>query len=182
MDAGLTAAAPPDAAAARLGLDEAREIAVGLVTVVLFMTVLVASYLGLGAPTGGPGYLVHATFNRVDGLAVGDSVEVGGVPIGRVDAMTLEPNFRARVTLRIEADVPLPADTSVAIQTDGLFGGKSVELDPGGDERLLQAGDVITFTQDSLVVSDLLELIIAEGRAQRAAAASGAGASSGEPQ
>ena len=176
MDAGLTAAALPDAASAqRLGREEVREIVVGLVAVVLFMTILIASYLGLGASASGSGYLVHAAFNRVDGLAVGDSVEVGGVPIGEVEAMALAPNFRARVSLRIDADLSLPADTSAAIHTDGLFGGKSVVLEPGGDEQLLKPDDVITFTQDSLVVSDLLELIIAEGRAQRAAAGVGEG-------
>jgi phospholipid/cholesterol/gamma-HCH transport system substrate-binding protein len=65
--------------------------------------------------------------------------------------------------------VRIPTDTSVSIQTDGLFGRKFVVLEPGGDDTMLADGGVITFTQDSLIVGELLDLIIAEGRAQRAA-------------
>jgi phospholipid/cholesterol/gamma-HCH transport system substrate-binding protein len=64
--------------------------------------------------------------------------------------------------------VRVPTDTSVSVQTDGLFGGKFVLLEPGGDESMLADGDTITYTQDSLIVGELLDLIIAEGRARRA--------------
>ena len=72
--------------------------------------------------------------------------------------------------------MPLPTDTSAAIHTDGLFGRKFVVLQPGGDETMLKDDGVITFTQDSLIVGELLDLIIAEGRAQRAAEQSPEGA------
>jgi len=61
----------------------------------------------------------------------------------------------------------LPIDTAAAIHTDGLFGSKFVILDPGGDEKTLEDGSAIEFTQDSVVVSDLLDLIIREGKAAR---------------
>jgi hypothetical protein len=38
---------------------------------------------------------------------------------------------------------------------------------------MLQDGDTITFTQDALIVSELLELIIAQGKAARTEAAQG---------
>ena len=62
----------------------------------------------------------------------------------------------------------LPLDTSAAIHTDGLFGSKFVVLEPGAEEDVLQSGDEFTYTQDAVVVSDLLDLIIAEGKAARA--------------
>ena len=71
----------------------------------------------------------------------------------------------------MDSSVRLPADTSAAIHTDGLFGSKFVVLEPGGEETYLGDGDVITFTQDAVIVSELLDLIIAEGRARRAAPA-----------
>jgi hypothetical protein len=42
-------------------------------------------------------------------------------------------------------------------------------LEPGGDEATLADGGVITYTQDSLIVGELLDLIIAEGRMRRGA-------------
>ena len=152
--------------------EELRAFLVGLGTIAAIGVMLLLSYVGtrMHNASAADSMRIYATFNRVDGLNVGDDVEVAGVPIGRVAAMTLESNHRARLTLLVDDDVLLPTDTSAAIHTDGLFGRKFVVLQPGGDETVLKADGVITFTQDSLIVSELLDLIIAEGRAQRASA------------
>ena len=44
-----------------------------------------------------------------------------------------------------------------------LFGGKFIVIEPGGSLENLKTGDLIAFTQDSQVVSDILELIISQG-------------------
>ena len=162
----------------RLTREELRTFAVGMVTIAVFAVVLMLSYVGtrMQHAAAADSRRIYAVFNRVDGLAVGDEVQVAGVPVGRVAAMTLESNHRARLTLLVDDDVPLPTDTSAAIHTDGLFGRKFVVLQPGGDETMLKDDGVITFTQDSLIVGELLDLIIAEGRAQRAAEQSPEGA------
>ncbi len=154
--------------------EEMRRMAVGAAAVLAFGAVLVLTYFGVSLTPGtSSSYHLYAMFNRVDGLAIGDDVQVAGVPVGEVNSMTLGANYRARVGFRISTNVSLPEDTSVSIQTDGLFGRKFVVLDPGGDETMLADGGVITFTQDSLIVGELLDLIIAEGRARRAAEETG---------
>ena len=40
-------------------------------------------------------------------------------------------------------------------------------LEPGGDEEFMGDGDEINFTQDAVIVAELLELIIAQGKANR---------------
>ena len=112
-------------------------------------------------------YIVVATFNRVDGLLVGAPVRLAGIQIGTVDGEYLDVYYRAVTTLKIDSDVKLPTDTSVAIHTDGLFGTKYVVLEPGGDEEFMGDGDEINFTQDAVIVAELLELIIAQGKANR---------------
>ena len=67
----------------------------------------------------------------------------------------------------------MPRDTSAAIHTDGLFGGRFLVLDPGGDEETLGDGATIAFTQDAVVISELLDFIIAEGRAARSGTSKG---------
>jgi len=111
-------------------------------------------------------YSVNALFNRIDGLQPGDEVRMSGIPVGTVDTMVLGPDFRAKVTFRIDKAVSLPSDTAVAIHTDGLFGSKFVVLEPGGSETPLTSGARITYAQDSVIVADLLDLIIAQGRAK----------------
>lgn len=154
---------------------ETREVAVGGLVLVLLALVFAYSYAGekLRARAAPGGQLIDAVFNRVDGLLEGDSVQLGGIRIGVVHALGLDRNYRAIATLRIDPGVALPADTSAAIHTDGLFGAKFVVLEPGGDEKMLRSGDRITFTQDSVVVADLLDLIIAQGRARRAESGEG---------
>lgn len=149
---------------------ETREIVVGIAAVLAFTLVLLISYGAerVEAGSGFSQYRLSAVFNRVDGLDIGDRVQVSGVTVGKVEDMALAPDFRARVTFSVRRDIQLPADTSIAIHTDGLFGSKFVVLDPGGDERMLKDGDVILYSQDALIVSELLELIIAEGKSKRA--------------
>ena len=111
-------------------------------------------------------YSLTAVFNQVDGLFVGDEVRLGGIRVGKVAQQNLDKNFRAVVTLDIDSDVELPLDSSVAIHTDGLFGSKFVVLEPGGEMDVLQHGQSIDYTQDAVIVGDLLDLIIKEGQAK----------------
>jgi len=151
---------------------ENKEIVVGGLALAALMLALVVLYAGKNPAAsktpGGRSYAVSAVFNRVDGLFPGDAVRMGGVRIGTVEKAELEKNYRARLTFRIDSAVALPTDTSAAVHTDGLFGSKFISLQPGGEDAVIKPGGAISYTQDSLIVSELLELIIAEGHASRA--------------
>lgn len=149
-----------------------REIVVGGGAIVILAFILAFLYAGkqITGTTAAGGYIVKAAFNRVDGLLPGAQVRLGGIPVGRVETQVLDGYYRAQVSLFIDAGVKLPLDTSAAINTDGLFGSKYIVLEPGGDEKYLKAGGRIEFTQDALIVSQLLDLIIAKGRARMKAA------------
>ncbi len=147
----------------------AKEITVGGLAFLALALLLGFLYGGreLTAKAAGGDYIVVATFNRVDGLLVGAPVRLAGIQVGTVDGQSLDVHYRAVTTLRISSYVRLPTDTSVAIHTDGLFGSKYVVLEPGGDEEILGDGDEITWPQGAVIVSELLELIIAQGKANR---------------
>lgn len=146
-----------------------REIIVGAVALVGLVLVLLLSYGGgnLAAKATAGEYLLKAVFNRVDGLAEGDEVHLGGIRVGSVAKLELDEHYRAVATLRIKSHAKLPLDTSAAIHTDGLFGTKFVVLEPGGEMEVFKNGDEIEYTQDAVIVSELLELIIAEGKSNR---------------
>ena len=63
----------------------------------------------------------------------------------------------------------IPIDSSISIQTDGLFGNKYAIIEPGGAEKSIKNGDQIIFTEDSILVEDLLRKIInlGENRLQK---------------
>ena len=148
---------------------EIREIIIGAATVALLIGGMVGMSARYQISEAGTdeGLVIRAKFNRVDGLGEGSEVRLGGIRIGYVSAMSLDDKYSAVVTFRIDKSIPLPTDTSAAIQTDGLFGSKFVVLEPGAEEALLKSGGELNFTQDAVVVSDLLDLIISEGHVAR---------------
>ena len=145
---------------------ETREILIGAATFAGLALVLGLSYIGEQdwTPKQETDTIIIAKFNRVDGLGLGDDVRMGGIKVGSVHSMSLDNQYRAVIAMKVNGDVALPADTSAAIHTDGLFGSKFMILEPGAEDDILKPGGEITYTQGAVIVSDLLDLIISEGR------------------
>lgn len=147
-----------------------RDTVTGAMVVVVAVILLGLIYLKDDQPSGDStdtGYLLHARFNRADGIGVGSDVRVSGISVGKVVEQHLAPDFRAVVTVRVTPDVLLTADTAAAIHTDGLLGAKYIELKPGGDDTMLKPGEDIFYTQDSMVLEDLMDMIIQQAKAKR---------------
>jgi phospholipid/cholesterol/gamma-HCH transport system substrate-binding protein len=104
---------------------------------------------------GGNVYEVIAQFNTASGLKAGSSVEIAGVEVGRVRAITLDED-RAAVILAVDNKVKLYTDTIASIKTRGIIGEKFLALSPGGGGDPLKPGDTIRDTESGL---DLEELV-----------------------
>jgi phospholipid/cholesterol/gamma-HCH transport system substrate-binding protein len=154
---------------------ETHDIWVGGLAMAVLAFMFAVSYGGkdLSTQANVGSYNVTAVFNRIDGLFEGDQVRLGGIPIGTVGTVSLDGHYRAVVGLNINNAITLPKDSAAAIHTDGLFGSKSVEIEPGVEDATLKSGDVFQYTQGSMIVSELLNLIIDEGNARKAKAANG---------
>lgn len=138
-------------------------IGAGIVTVLVLFMVFV---FGPNRLSDGS-YNITARFSRADGLSAGGMVRAAGVPVGQIEQLRLDGDFRAVVELRIDDGVVLDSDATASIVTDGLFGQKFIQLDIGGSDAIIGAGQEITFTEDSLVLEDLLELIISRAKQVR---------------
>jgi phospholipid/cholesterol/gamma-HCH transport system substrate-binding protein len=62
--------------------------------------------------------------------------------------------------LVVDPSVQLPADTVAIVSSDGLLGGKTVALSPGGDSEMLKPGDTIQYTQSTPSLEQLLGQVI----------------------
>lgn len=103
------------------------------------------------------GYQVTARFDRIGDLKQGDDVKMAGIKIGTVTGQALDTKtYQAILTLTIENDVRLPADTAAEISTSGLLGGSFVALNPGGSEAYLAPGGQINITQGAVNLMDLI--------------------------
>ncbi|MEN6465545.1 MAG: MlaD family protein [Syntrophaceae bacterium] len=92
------------------------------------------------------GYTLSAVFDNVTGLDKGSSVEMAGVPIGKVESIKLTDS-KALVTMRINPDVKLRGDVTAAIKTHGVLGDKYIELIPAATGEYLGEGGRITRTE-----------------------------------
>ena len=105
------------------------------------------------------GFELNARFNSVSGLRVGADVELAGVPVGRVAAITLDddPKMpRALVRMVLDRDLRLSEDTIASVKTSGLIGDKYINLQPGGMSDKVAAGDELTETESSVDLETLL--------------------------
>ena len=139
------------------------EISVGIFVVLGIVCLAYLSIkLGKMELFGGDSYPVTANFDSASGLRPGASIEIAGVEVGRVDRIVLDPEagYTARVTLRINSEVPLQDDVIAAVRTRGIIGDKFVQLKPGGSERLLRGGGRIRETESSIDFEGLLSKYI----------------------
>jgi phospholipid/cholesterol/gamma-HCH transport system substrate-binding protein len=103
------------------------------------------------------GYTLIAKFDQIDGLDTGADVRMSGIKIGKVLSERLDPeSFRAVVTFSVQDNIKLPTDTSAAIVSASLLGGKYLQLTPGADEKVLKPGGEITLTQSSINIEQLV--------------------------
>lgn len=145
---------------------ELRNVVVGVGIVIALVAVL-GGVFGPISTSGDETIDVSAVFGQTDGLQVGNPVHAAGIKVGEVTGLELVEQFRVLATLRIDASVELDADASAAIVTDGLFGGKLVRVDIGGADRIIRDGGRISFTEDAVVLDDLLGLIVSQAKSAR---------------
>jgi len=124
--------------------------------------VLAVGFAVVGFQRGGFGasdesYVLNASFRSIEGVTVGTDVRLAGVNVGKVSAISLNPDsFRAGMQLSLDLGVELPDDTAIIIASEGLLGGNFVELQPGGSPFNYASGDIIIDTQGSVSLLNLL--------------------------
>lgn len=136
------------------------EILVGLFVVLgaagLLFLALKAANLG-SFTNSGETYTVQARFDNIGGLKARAPVRSAGVNVGRVTSITLDAQtFQGLVTMEVNQGFLFPKDSSAKILTAGLLGDQYIGIEPGGDEKNLAAGDVITQTQSAMVLENLI--------------------------
>ena len=161
--------------------DKRLELGVGFFVLLgLAAIVYLTVKLGAGALVGSDTYPLEARFANTGGLNKGSTVMLGGVTIGRVEAIRLDPSdFSAIVEMSVLKDVRLPSDTMASIKTSGLIGDKFIALAPGAEEELLSPSDRILMTESAVELESLISKM-AFGSVKEDEK-TGEGASSSEP-
>ncbi len=111
-----------------------------------------------GMQVGDDTYRVTARFTNVADLKDRAPVKIGGVTVGLVENITLDPvEFDAVVEMQIDRRFSeIPNDSGASILTSGVLGDRYVGLDPGGSFEVLADGDEIFITQSAVVLETLI--------------------------
>lgn len=132
-------------------------VAIGI-GALLFLSLKVGN---LSSASMSESYVLQAKFDNIGGLKVRGPVKSAGVVVGRIADIKFDSNtYEAVVTLNIDSRYRFPKDTFASIYTSGLLGEQYVGLDVGGDEKLLNPGDVIAKTQSAVVLEKLISQLV----------------------
>ncbi len=103
-------------------------------------------------------YVLEARFDNVGSLKKRAPVAMSGVTIGRVTNIEFDgASLEAVVTLVIESRfAEIPDDSDASILTAGLLGSQYIGLQAGGSELYLEDGSEILFTQNAIVLENLI--------------------------
>lgn len=111
----------------------------------------------LGSFNAGSTYSLSARFDNIGGLKRHAPVRSAGVTVGRVVAIELDrKTYQGVVRMELDSKVEFPKDSSARILTAGLLGDQYIGVEPGADEKILVAGDVIKQTQSAVVLESLI--------------------------
>lgn len=115
---------------------EARILRLGATTVVLMLLVMAAAFnLSKFPGFGGDSYT--AEFSDASGIHRGNTVQIGGIRVGRVQDVSLDG---PKVVVKFEVDhgVEFGNDSSASIEVLNLLGEKFLQIEPKGDGQLAQ--------------------------------------------
>ncbi len=85
---------------------------------------------------------------------------MGGVRVGRVEAIGLDEDLRARVKMNLFRDLELSVDSAAAIRTAGLLGDQFIALEPGAEDELLASGEEFAFTESAVNLDKLVGSVV----------------------
>lgn len=111
-----------------------------------------------GQEIGNETYTISAKFANVGDLKDRAPVKIGGVTVGKVESISLDPvTFEAVVQMNVASRFnEIPSDTGASVLTSGVLGDRYIGLEPGGAPDMLVDGDEIFITQSALVLEQVI--------------------------
>ena len=74
-----------------------------------------------------PGYTIYAIFDDISGIKTHDRVEIAGVRVGKVSALSLRDQH-PQVSMQLDDGIEVDEDATAAIKTNGIIGDKYVAM------------------------------------------------------
>lgn len=135
------------------------ETKVGLLALVAGVILYVGFNYLKGIDFFDPTTTYYVVYDRVDGLTVSNQVQINGMSVGRVSAVSIlqERGNRLLVALDIQDEIKLGRGTVAQLADNGLLGGKKIDLLVASNNDLLKEGDTLIAKREGGMTEVLLE-------------------------
>ena len=101
----------------------------------------------------------NALFKYAEGIEIGSSVKIAGIKIGEVTSIQLKDGS-VYLSGIIDSAHPIPSDSILQIQSDGIFGNKYLLIEPGFDFPFENNKEILfTNTSDSYSIDMFLRYL-----------------------
>ncbi len=119
-----------------------KEVKTGILVTAALGIFFVGFYFLKGANLFSNNKEFYAYYNTVDGLQNSANVQLRGLVIGHVSAIKLDPKG-VKVEITVPQNIDIPEGTVALLSSDGLLGGKSINLQLGSGGKMLDDGATI---------------------------------------
>lgn len=98
----------------------------------------------------------YAVYDQVNGLQPASAILIKGYKVGSISAMNYDPAQSENVVVEfsIRSKYKIPRNSKARIYTDGIMGGKGIEIIPGDSPDHLHTGDTL-FSEIDLSFMDM---------------------------
>lgn len=127
-----------------------REVKVGLFALIT----LFALYWGINFLKGRDLFNInntyYAMYDQVNGIQKSSAIVIKGFKVGVISDITYNPAQSDKIVLHfsIKNKFKIPENSSARIYSDGLLGGKAVEIELGNSDKYLHDGDTLPSFMD----------------------------------
>jgi phospholipid/cholesterol/gamma-HCH transport system substrate-binding protein len=99
---------------------------------------------------------IKAEFDNISGVKKGSSVQISGVPVGKVTQVALNADHFAEVSMDIDKTLKIPIDSVASVKSQGIIGDKYIKITFGGDSKSLQEGGKLIETESAIDIESLI--------------------------
>ena len=111
---------------------------------ILFSFILIFLFLLLKNISNNDSIPFIATFNYVEGINDNSEVQLAGIKIGDINKIKISPDGII-INGHIERKYNIPEDSILKIKSEGIFGRKTISIEPGFGEFLDKSNQQYVF-------------------------------------
>lgn len=127
-----------------------REVKIGIFAVLMILAAWAGIRFLQGLDIFSRNAVYYAAYDQISGLQVASPITMKGVKIGTVAGISFDPARSENVVLEltVKRQYRIPEDSEAKIYSDGLMGGKAIEIIYGKSDSFLEKGDTLRSARD----------------------------------